>query len=200
MLPQVTMPEPVLQALCVAGVALARFARARGEVLPDRPWRFEATAETSEALGASLAVASRACPVPPGAFLGATSFLLRGPGRLDRVDSEEAGDTPIAEAPRRVLFPIALRRAEDGPGWLASCPVAPGCEAQGETYVGAVEAAKEAIALALEARAAGQEPAWPLPDGAAIVSVDLPEAPGPATLARADGTGERVPEQLGLAL
>ncbi len=81
---------------------------------------------------------------------------------------------PPAAAAGRLAFPVELRRAEDGRGWVAACPTIPGCVTQGETLSGAVDAAREAIALCLETRAA-EGSTWSPPDAVAVVELDTPE-------------------------
>lgn len=89
---------------------------------------------------------------------------------------------PPAAAAGRLAFPVELRRAEDGRGWVAACPTIPGCVTQGETLSGAVDAAREAIALCLETRAA-EGSTWSPPDAVAVVELDAPEGFDPGARA-----------------
>jgi predicted RNase H-like HicB family nuclease len=50
-----------------------------------------------------------------------------------------------------VRFPVVIRPAEEG-GFVVSCPVVPGCHAQGETCAEALANVREVILLALECR------------------------------------------------
>ncbi len=58
-------------------------------------------------------------------------------------------------------FPVVLTPDEDG-GFVAECPLIPGCVSQGETREGALANIREAIELCLETRALEDD--WKLPE------------------------------------
>jgi predicted RNase H-like HicB family nuclease len=67
-------------------------------------------------------------------------------------------------------LPVVLTPDEDG-GFVAECPLIPGCISQGETRDGALANIREAIELCLETRALEDD--WKLPESYEIVDLQL---------------------------
>ena len=67
-------------------------------------------------------------------------------------------------------FPVVLTPDEDH-GFVAECPIIPGCVTQGETREEAIANIREAIALCLETR--DLDDGWKLPESYEIVDLQL---------------------------
>lgn len=67
-------------------------------------------------------------------------------------------------------FPVVLTPDEDG-GFVAECPIIPGCVSQGETREEALANIREAIELCLATRDA--ENGWKLPESYEIVDLQM---------------------------
>jgi len=157
---------------------------------PAKPYRLQVAAETPDGLAAVAASVLARWPREPGPAKGRVCYRLTAGGApLPVVESTETAP----DAPRRLAFPVALRRAEGG-GWLAECPTIPGCATQGRDLADALVAAREAIALCLETRAA-EGRTWSPPDAAAVVELDAPadlEPGAPAEAPRGSGPAAEV--------
>ncbi|MEZ4451085.1 MAG: type II toxin-antitoxin system HicB family antitoxin [Nannocystaceae bacterium] len=67
-------------------------------------------------------------------------------------------------------FPVVLTPDEDG-GFVAECPIIPGCVSQGATREEALANIREAIELCLETR--DLENGWKLPESYEIVDLKM---------------------------
>ena len=183
-------------ALCVyAGVYFAARVLAVAEppsplADPAKPYRLQVAAETPDGLAAVAASVLARWPREPGPAKGRVCYRLTTGGvQQPLVETIEAAP----DAPRRLAFPVVLRRAEGG-GWLAECPTIPGCATQGRDLADALAAAREAIALCLETRAA-EGRTWSPPDAAAVVELNAPadlEPGAPAEAPRGSGPAAEV--------
>lgn len=64
--------------------------------------------------------------------------------------------------PKRYVVPVEIEEFDDGEGYLAICPVIPGCHAQGATIPEALENLEDVARILLELRV---EDGFGLPEG-----------------------------------
>lgn len=74
--------------------------------------------------------------------------------------------------PKRYVVPVEIEELDDGEGYLAICPVIPGCHAEGTTIPEALENLGDVARVVLEFR---QEHGLGLPEGLHEVGPELIE-------------------------
>ena len=72
---------------------------------------------------------------------------------------------------KRYVIPIHVQPLEDSEGYLAICPILPGCHAEGGTYAEAIGNLQDVARVHIELRL---EKGLPLPEGLVAIPGDQP--------------------------
>lgn len=80
------------------------------------------------------------------------------------VDGEKVGDYDEGRevAVETYIVPVQVQPLEDSEGYLAICPILPGCHAEGKTYAQAIDNLEDVARAHIELRL---EKGLPLPEG-----------------------------------
>lgn len=71
----------------------------------------------------------------------------------------------------RYIVPVQVQPLEDSEGYLAICPILPGCHAEGKTYAEAIDNLQDVARVHIELRL---EKGLPLPEGLRPIGLEQP--------------------------